>query len=184
MLRASLVWNLFLAYIPFAMTNWMERNPSEIKHRLNWYICFVVWLLFIPNAPYIITDLFHLFDGGVPVWFELFLICSFAFSGMLMGYMSIRSMEKMWSNRYTRWPAWLFSFPVLFLSSLGVYIGRYLRYNSWDIVKDPVTLSKDLIALFTHPWENRHAWAFTICMGVFLSLMYPLVKQRLSKDVQ
>lgn len=177
MLRASLVWNLFLAYIPFALTRWMERHPAEMQQRLNWYACFMVWLLFIPNAPYIITDLFHLFDGGVPVWFELFLISSFAVNGMMLGYLSIRSMEKMWSSRYSRWPAWLFSIPVMFLCSLGVYIGRYLRYNSWDVVKDPMTLSRDMIGLFIHPWENRHAWAFTICMGVFLSLMYPLVKQ-------
>ncbi|HVI45411.1 MAG TPA: DUF1361 domain-containing protein [Chitinophaga sp.] len=179
-LRVSLIWNLFLAYVPFGISRYMERHPQEISNRFTWYAYFVVWLLFIPNAPYILTDLFHLFDGGVPLWFDLFVIFSFAWNGMMLGYISIRSMEKMWSARHSRWPGWLFTFPVMFLCGMGVYIGRYLRYNSWDVVKDPLTLLGDMGNLVLHPWENRHAWAFTVCMGLFLSLMYPLVqKQRL-----
>ncbi|MEC5148148.1 DUF1361 domain-containing protein [Chitinophaga sp. 212800010-3] len=177
-LRVTLIWNLFLAYVPFAITRWMEKHPNQIENRYNWYACFICWLLFIPNAPYILTDLFHLFDGGVPLWFDLFVIFSFAWNGMMLGYISIRSMENMWSTRYSRWPAWMFTFPVMFLCGMGVYIGRYLRYNSWDVVKDPLTLLGDMRDIVLHPWENRHAWAFTICMGVFLSLMYPLVKKQ------
>ena len=177
-LRVSLIWNLFLAYVPFAITRWMEKHPEQIRNRYNWYGCFICWLLFIPNAPYILTDLFHLFDGGVPLWFDLFVIFSFAWNGMMLGYISIRSMEGMWSQRHSRWPAWLFTFPVMFLCGMGVYIGRFLRYNSWDIVKDPLTLLGDMRDIVLHPVENRSAWAFTICMGVFLSLMYPLVKKQ------
>lgn len=177
-LRVSLIWNLFLAYVPFAITRWMEKHPEQIKNRYNWYGYFICWLLFIPNAPYILTDLFHLFDGGVPLWFDLFVIFSFAWNGMMLGYISIRSMENMWSQRHSRWPAWLFTFPVMFLCGMGVYIGRFLRYNSWDIVKDPLTLLGDMRDIVLHPVENRSAWAFTICMGVFLSLMYPLVKKQ------
>ncbi|CAL1521430.1 DUF1361 domain-containing protein [Chitinophaga sp. MM2321] len=180
-LRASLAWNLFLAFIPFAITRRMEKRPQEISNRYNWYGYFIVWLLFIPNSPYILTDLFHLFDGGVPLWFDLFVIFSFAWNGMMMGYISIRSMERMWSTRHTRWPAWLFTFPVMFLCAMGVYIGRYLRYNSWDVVKDPLTLLGDVGDILLHPWENRSAWAFTLCMGIFLSLMYPLVKKQQPK---
>ncbi|RAJ75519.1 putative membrane protein [Chitinophaga dinghuensis] len=172
MLRLSLVWNLFLALVPFAITIWMERHPVEMRHRLKWYSCFVVWLLFIPNAPYILTDLFHLYDGGISVWFELILILSFGWNGLIMGYLSIRSMERMWKQRYSRWPAWLFTFPVMFLCGMGVYIGRYLRWNSWDVLQDPIPLAKDLLVLVLHPWENRSAWAFTLLMGIFLSLGY------------
>ncbi|NSL89070.1 DUF1361 domain-containing protein [Chitinophaga solisilvae] len=181
-LRISLVWNLFLAYIPFAITRRMERNPAEIKNRYTWYSYFIVWLLFIPNSPYILTDLFHLFDGGVPLWFDLFVIFSFAWNGMMLGYISIRSMENLWRTRHTRWPAWLFTFPVMLLCGMGVYIGRYLRYNSWDVVKDPLTLLGDMRDILLHPIENKSAWAFTICMGIFLSLMYPLVKVQVGKD--
>ncbi|QJB34767.1 DUF1361 domain-containing protein [Chitinophaga oryzae] len=177
-LRVSLVWNLFLAYVPFAITRWMEKHPAETGNRLTWHSCFVAWLLFIPNAPYILTDLFHLFDGGVPLWFDLFLIFSFAWNGMILGYMSIRSMEHLWRARHTRWPAWLFTFPVMFLCGMGVYIGRYLRYNSWDVVKDPLTLLGDMRDIVLHPVENRSAWAFTVCMGIFLSLMYPLFRKQ------
>ncbi|PSL49658.1 putative membrane protein [Chitinophaga niastensis] len=177
-LRASLVWNLFLAYVPFAITRWMEKHPQQIRNRYSWYSYFILWLLFIPNAPYILTDLFHLFDGGVPLWFDLFVIFSFAWNGMMLGYISIRSMENMWSQRHSRWPVWMFTFPVMFLCGMGVYIGRFLRYNSWDVIKDPLTLLGDMRDIFFHPWENRSAWAFTICMGVFLSLMYPLVKKQ------
>ncbi|MCW3462756.1 DUF1361 domain-containing protein [Chitinophaga nivalis] len=177
-LRVSLIWNLFLAYIPFAITGWMHRHPEQVSNRYTWYSCFVVWLLFVPNAPYILTDLFHLFDGGVPLWFDLFMIFSFAWNGMVLGYFSIRTMEHMWRVRHTRWPAWLFSFPVMFLCAMGVYIGRYLRYNSWDVVKDPLTLLGDMRDIVLHPWENRSAWAFTICMGIFLYLMYPFFAKK------
>ncbi|RFS22492.1 DUF1361 domain-containing protein [Chitinophaga silvatica] len=174
-LRATLIWNLFLAYIPFAITAWMEKRPSLLQNRYNWYLCFIVWLLFIPNAPYILTDLFHLFDGGVPVWYDLFLIFTFAWNGMVLGYLSIRSMEGMWSRRHSRWPSWLFTLPVMFLCSLGVYIGRYLRYNSWDVVKDPITLLSDVKGILLNPAANRGAWAFIGCMSIFLCIMYPMV---------
>lgn len=174
-LRATLTWNLFLAYIPFAITSWMEKRPQLMENRYGWYACFIVWLLFIPNAPYIVTDLFHLFDGGVPVWYDLFLIFSFAWNGMVLGYLSIRSMEHMWRNRHSSWPAWLFTLPVMFLCSLGVYIGRYLRYNSWDVIRDPFSLLGEVKNIFLYPVEHRSAWAFICCMSVFLCLMYPMV---------
>jgi len=173
----SMVWNLFLAFIPYAITRYMLSWNYQFKSTWIWTTSFLVWLAFLPNAPYILTDLFHLPNGGAPMWYDLFLLLSFAWNGLLMGYLSICEMESMWRARYPKWSAALFVFPVMFLCGMGVYIGRFMRWNSWDIVTNPFALLTEVGDILLHPWEFRAAWAFTICMGVFLSLVYPLIKK-------
>jgi uncharacterized membrane protein len=76
-------WNLFLALVPFFITNAAIRRPQWIERNSRFAILFTVWLLFIPNSFYIITDLFHLrMRSEVPLWFDLALIFSFAWNGI------------------------------------------------------------------------------------------------------
>src|SRR5580765_4829098 len=85
----SLVWNLFLAFVPYFITQRLQRNPQWIQKKLVFGFLFLVWLLCIPNSFYIITDLFHLADHHndftVPQWYDLTLILSFAWNGLLLG---------------------------------------------------------------------------------------------------
>ena len=137
-----------------------------------------VWLLFIPNSFYMLTDLFHLYDSSsVPRWYDLLLILSFAWNALLMGMLSVRHMEKIMEARWMYRFNWLFIYPVMLLNGLGIYIGRYLRFNSWDVISNPFRLLAGIIHILLHPVYYRNAWAMIICFSFFLSILYTTLKK-------
>jgi uncharacterized membrane protein len=87
-------WNLFLAAIPWALSSIVVANP-KLKHNGFALVALVLaWLVFFPNSPYILTDLLHLRAMlGVPCWYDLLMILSFAWTGLLFGFLSLRDME-------------------------------------------------------------------------------------------
>ena len=175
-----MVWNLFLAWVPFAISRWLSAH-YQISKKWKTVMAAVGWLLFVPNAFYLITDLFHLdMNESVPLWFDLALLLSFAWSGLLFGIVSVRHMEKLIESRGRGWLASVFVPVVMVLNSFGVYIGRYLRFNSWDIITNPLRLFDDTMYLFLHPVRSRFEWSMIICYTVLLSLMYYTIK-KLSK---
>jgi uncharacterized membrane protein len=178
----SLIWNLFLAFIPYALTRLLMQRPGWVENKWKFGLTSFAWLLFIPNSFYIITDLFHLEERAViPLWFDLALIFSFAWNGLLMGILSVRQMEKILETKW-KWSEIVFVYPVMLLNSLGIYIGRYLRYNSWDIVSNPFGLSEDVLYLISHPIRNRFDWSMIFCFSVFMTLIYLTIK-KVSKEV-
>src|SRR5438270_13195245 len=93
----GLIWNLFLAFLPFLLSNWIYGN-KEIRSKWAFAIAAFIWLLLIPNAFYIITDLFHLHHkDNCPLWYDLALLYSFAWNGLLFGILSVRQMEKVFN---------------------------------------------------------------------------------------
>ena len=178
----SLIWNLFLAFIPYTLTRLLMQKPGWVANKWKFGIASFLWLLFIPNSFYIITDLFHLEERAViPLWFDLALIFSFAWNGLLMGILSVRQMEKLWQSKWQQNEI-LFIYPIMLLNAFGIYIGRYLRYNSWDVVSNPFGLSEDIVYLLIHPIRNRFDWSMIICFSVFMTLLYLTIK-KLSKEV-
>ncbi len=174
-----LAWNLFLAFIPFMISGWLLKQ--EQRSRLLMAAAFTAWLLFIPNAFYIITDLFHLpLNESVPLWYDLALLLSFAWSGILFGVISVRQMEKTLEQFYGRSLGMFFILPVMFMNGLGVYIGRYLRFNSWDVIANPLQLAKDIIYLFIHPLRNGMDWGMILCYTMLMTIIYTAIK-KLSK---
>ena len=169
-----LLWNLFLAWIPCHIT-WVMKGYDAHRWKLRlWAPVFLLWLLFLPNAPYIITDLYHLPEGSshAPMWFDLILILSFAWNGLIFGFISIRQMLGLLAARYPNWPVQLFTFPLMLLCGWGVYIGRYLRWNSWDLIVSPLPLLRETGAMILFPWQYTHVWGFTFCMGLFMHILY------------
>lgn len=171
---AFLLWNLFLAWVPLLITLLMQAYDAARWRLPLWTLAAAVWIIYLPNAPYILTDLYHLPEGGAPKWFDLILILSFAWNGLTMGFQSIRQMQDMVMARFPQWRVQLFVFPVMMLCGWGVYIGRYLRWNSWDLIVQPVPLLQQTSQMLLHPLEHSHAWGFTICMGLFMHLIYSL----------
>jgi uncharacterized membrane protein len=171
-------WNLFLAYVPYFISTMFTQHGQEINKGLK-AVVLIIWLLFIPNSFYILTDLFHLADNHrdprVPEWFDLVLILSFAWNGLVLGILSIRQVEKLLAPQASSLGRWVFLCPVMALNSFGVYIGRYLRYNSWDVVTSPVDLLVDIIRIVVHPLRYRDAWDMIVCYSVLLTLMYSLL---------
>jgi uncharacterized membrane protein len=180
---AWLTWNLFLALVPYLITRFAIHHTSWIEKRWKFAMLFVLWVLFIPNSFYIITDLFHLeISQRIPLWFDLALIFSFAWNGILLGVISIRQMEKIVRISFPTIQEWQFVYPMMLLNAFGVYIGRYLRYNSWDIIANPFQLTEDIFYLLFHPIRNRFDWSMILCYSVFMTLIYLAIK-RMSKAI-
>lgn len=173
-----LSWNLFLAFVPYWITWWMTKNGSIIENKLKRVIALAAWLLFIPNSFYIITDLFHLTEiSTAPRWFDLLLIFSFAWNGILCGIISIRRVEIVTGAFTGSNSSLLFIFVVMWLNAFGIYIGRFLRFNSWDIVTDPFSLAGEIMDMLFHPVENGYAWGMTLCYAAFMTFLYFTIKK-------
>ena len=179
-----LVWNLFLAYLPYRLSAAMLQKPSLIANRWVCVLAGITWLLFIPNSFYLVTDLFHLgYHRGVPLWFDLVLIVSFAWNGLLLGIFSVRHMEKMVQQMWSQKNELLFIYPVMLLNAVGVYIGRYLRFNSWDVITNPWALIGEMVALFLHPVASLYAWGMIGCFSVLMTLLYLTIKRMITTPV-
>ena len=178
-----LVWNLFLAFVPFVISSFMEDNPGWIKNKWKFALFIAAWVLFIPNSFYIITDLFHLRVSSAPIWFDLALLLSFAWNGLLLGILSVRQIEKLVQSRW-RWANEVFFlFPIMCLNAFGIYIGRYLRFNSWDVISNPFELAADISNLVLHPIASKPAWAMISCYAILMTFIYATLK-RISKSIQ
>jgi uncharacterized membrane protein len=124
--------------------------------------------------------LFHLIDcrnPRVPAWFDLSLIFSFAWNGLLLGVLSVRQMEKLARPMVGAWWGGLFVYLVMALNALGVYAGRYLRLNSWDILTNPFELTLDMGRLIIHPLRSQQAWGMIACYTILLSFIYQMLKK-------
>ncbi|OQP48867.1 hypothetical protein A4D02_07755 [Niastella koreensis] len=178
-----LIWNLFLAWVPYVISSWLHSKPAMQERKWLFFVLAGIWLLFVPNAFYILTDLFHLGQfHNVPNWFDLTLIISFAWNGLLLGVLSIRQMEKMIQPYLPGKHELYFIYPIMWLNALGIYIGRYPRFNSWDIFVDPIGLSTYLIRMTIHPIQYKYAWGMVACFSVFMTLVYLTIK-RISKAI-
>ena len=180
LLFAFMVWNLFLAYIPYALSTWLASSPHRMQQSFLKYLVFVVWLLFLPNTFYILTDLYHLHNyrhAQVPEWFDLALIFSGAWNGLLLGVLSLHQMEKLFRPNQSPKTDWYFILPIMALNAFGVYVGRYLRYNSWDILSNPFQLIADIISMIIHPFRNHYAWDMIGCYTILLTFIYIMLKK-------
>ncbi|MDR0390078.1 MAG: DUF1361 domain-containing protein [Spirochaetaceae bacterium] len=166
-------WNLFLAFVPWALTSISAVKPAIKRSPLRAAILLCTWLLFFPNAPYILTDLFHLrIRSNMPLWYDLLLILTFAWTGLLFGFLSLWDIENILRSRFKPVSVRIISMLFLFIGSFGVYIGRYLRWNSWDILTDPVELMYDIGDRFMNPFVYPGSWGMTLFMGIFLNMLY------------
>ena len=172
-----LIWNLFLASIPWLILKWLKDEYRAVKNNFFFYGLLALWLLFLPNAPYILTDLFHLSYGlGVPLWFDLILILSYAWTGLLFGVLSLLDLESILIHRMEQWKVSFLVSTALFLSGFGIYIGRFLRWNSWDIITQPTLLVHDIAHRVLQPLDHPRTWGVTVFLGTFLNLVYWSIK--------
>ena len=161
-----LVWNLFLAWLPFVFAVLAYRFARHYWLVLPFGF---LWLLFLPNAPYMITDLLHLQPlPQVPLWYDVIMIFTFALTGLLLGFLSLYLMQTLVVRRFGPTVGWLFVFATLGLSGLGVYIGRFLRWNSWDLFTDPFYLMQHLIHALLVPLNITAAVIALLLSALFI----------------
>ncbi|MEI9913358.1 MAG: DUF1361 domain-containing protein [Bacteroidota bacterium] len=173
-----LLWNLFLAFVPYAVSYWLSRNIRVMENKWMLALTLVVWLLFIPNSFYILTDLFHLrYIRSAPKWFDLLLLLSFAWNGLLFGIVSLRKIEVVLQTVSGRSSSLFMVFAVMWLNAFGIYIGRFLRYNSWDVITQPFSLFSEMLDMLLYPFANKMEWGMISCYAVFMTLLYITVKK-------
>ena len=166
-------WNLFLAFVPWLLSTVLLLSPVLQKIKICIFGIIAFWLLFFPNAPYILTDLFHLKrNTSVPIWFDLVLILSFAWVGLLFGFISLWNIEQVLSKRISQKIIPVLSMILLFIGSFGIYLGRYLRWNSWDIISEPLKILDDIGDRVVNPVRYLQTWGMTFFMFIFLSILY------------
>ena len=161
-----LAWNLFLALIPWWISNYLKQNKLlQLKH----VPLFGIWLLFIPNSPYILTDLFHLKPRPyLPLWFDLVLVLSFALIGMIVFLKSLKDMLSI-LKAYVSPILFTLVTPFIFwLISFGLYLGRYLRFNSWNVVNHPFQLMRQSFDILF----EKDTIGFTLIFTVFMWFLY------------
>ena len=166
-----LVWNLVLAVIPYLITTYL--SVHNLPRKLT-FALLLVWLLFIPNSFYIITDLVHVVRSDEHLfYFDLLLICSFAVSGFLLGILSLQSAETILQKTSQNQRFTSYVIPMIcFLNGFGIYIGRELRFNSWDIISNPIHLIETLYGeLF-----STETIVFSIHFGTFIYLAFLVFK--------
>jgi uncharacterized membrane protein len=167
-------WNLFLAWLPFFFSNLLRKEQNKFG-RLVW---FCLWLLFLPNAPYLVTDLVHLEQRlPVPFYFDLVLLFSAAWNGLLLGLLSIKNIEEHLYQYFSRIKVKIILFSIFFLSGFGIYLGRYDRYNSWHILTQPFDLLHDITLYILQPLQHIHTWAVTVLFAAAFWVMYETLRQ-------
>lgn len=170
-----LVWNLFLAWLPFAFSKMLHAKKTLPKWVL--YAVVFAWLIFFPNAPYIITDFFHLqHRPPVPLWYDLAILFWASWNWLLLGFISLYNVERFLLTQFNRkivnGTVWFF----MILCAFGVYAGRYQRWNSWDIVVNPHDMMRDVKHIALNPEDNLRTWGVTFIFSALMITSYLTIK--------
>ena len=170
-----LVWNLFLAIIPIIISKYLLIEQTKNIIKIGLALC--VWLLFLPNAPYIITDLYHIrLSHPNLIWLDVLVIGSFAISGLVIYYLSILDVYKITSRFITIKMKYFYLLLLSLITSFGIYLGRYLRFNSWELLSNPLELFNEIFDL-TIGNLNKEMWLFTLGFGIFLLTSFTFIHQ-------
>jgi uncharacterized membrane protein len=172
-----LVWNLFLAWVPLAFALAADRAAAMPTPKRGRVLAFSgAWLFFFPNAPYLFTDLVHLAWRRPPVfWMDLVLILLFVLTGLALGFLSLYLMQSLVARRLGWTAGWLFVASTAALSGVGIYLGRFLRWNSWDVLLNPLELLRDVgHRVLSLPSDLQPALLAAL-FAVFVFLVYVLL---------
>jgi len=180
-----LVWNLVLAAVPVIAALGLHRVVEAHGSRLAEGLLIGTWLVFLPNAPYIATDLMHLRPRFfVPLWYDVAVLLSCAVTGIVFGYVSLAEVQLAMRRRIGELGSWACAAMALFLSAFGIYLGRFQRWNSWEILTDPGALAMDVARRLLHPFSHVRAFAVTAVYGCALLAGYVVFRLLLVSDLR
>jgi uncharacterized membrane protein len=165
-----LVWNLFLAWVPYGLA--LVASLLRARGSGRWWNLLplgVAWLLAFPNAPYLLTDFIHLRpQPDVPMWFDAAMLASFAATGWLLGLLSLEVWKRLLEERWGRVAAWGGVLAVSVLCGYGIYLGRFERWNSWNVLNRPGSLFEAVLGHLRDPLMYR--W-LVVTTAVFAGLV-------------
>jgi len=173
---AGLIWNLFLAWIPFLLAVAVYDGWRRRRGRGSLLALGALWLLFFPNAPYIVTDFVHLErTADAPYWYDAVTVSAFAWTGVLLGFASLFLMQTVVRQARGAVAGWIFAVIAIGLGSLGIYLGRFLRLNSWDALEHPSVLPRIAHAVARDPFAYQEAIGVTVLFTLALGFAYFLL---------
>jgi uncharacterized membrane protein len=178
------IWNLFLAWIPFFISIvllFLFNKSGGRKKYLLLFITAVFWLIFYPNSSYIISDFIYLAKYPIKIftynflskpsnimWFDILLVFSFAFLGHFIGLISLFIFHRIFKVLFSNFKSWLFVFVSVILSGFGIYLGRFNRLNSWDLVTMPYETTLEI----TNSVFSARAVLFSVGFSLFTFVTY------------
>lgn len=168
-----LIWNLFLAWIPlvFALIMFF-RLKTAFKKKWQSILLSLLWLVFYPNAPYMITDFIHIRRGEtLLVWYDFIIFSLFIITAFIIGFLSLYLVHRIvaWFTE-NNFAGWIFAVIVQFCSGFGIYLGRVRRWNSWDALFNPIVLLNEVLDSLQYK-----PLIFSFLFGLFLLLTYSAV---------
>jgi uncharacterized membrane protein len=170
-----LVLNLNLAWIPFIMATlvYSARHLPKTPRFVVTICCGGLWLLFMPNAAYLLTDFQHLArNNDAPLWYDIIMLLWFAWAGLLLGIFSLYYMQELVARSLGKLTGWLFTLGIIFLNSYGVYLGRFMRWNSWDLIRRPEKIISDILNNFSYPENYQTILLYTGLYGLLFLAVY------------
>lgn len=171
-----LVWNLFLAWIPFALALTLYDGVRRGRGRMTLLAVGSLWLLFLPNAPYIVTDFVHVGEiDGAPLWFDAALVAAFAGTGLVLGLGSLILVQSVVSRALGALWGWTTVLVVLTLSSAGIVLGRVYGFNSWDALSRPGSILDVVAGRASDPAGSAGGLAMLAAMTTGLAVAYLVV---------
>lgn len=169
-----LSWNIFLGLLPLAVSGLLVSYAARPKaHILVLVFGGLVWLALFPNAPYLLTDFMHVRDGGtVFLWYNILMFFAAAWACLLAGFYSLEQIQTLLRKYMTQVQTWIILVGIFAISSFGIYIGRFLRWNSWDVVINPQYVIHDAWIVLTQPHRHYDELLFTSIFFVFMLVSY------------
>ncbi len=168
-----MIWNLFLAWIPFIISSYLAWSNTKSR---KWYFNLLLgacWLLFFPNAPYVLTDLVHLKPRvDIPYWYDFLILIFFCFNCIFLAFASLIQIKRVLDYALPKWLSHVLILTILQLTSFGIYLGRFERYNSWDLIVRPGALFHDIYQLLFHSDSGHPVYYIVFFLALFLNLNY------------
>lgn len=168
-----LLLNLTLAWIPYLLSLGLvhlEQRPTT--SRGLWLVVFLAWIGFFPNAPYLVTDWLYLPSFAEELWFSIGLFMSFSLCGLILSIISLFLVHGVLRTRWGRLEAALLIALMFVLSGLGVFMGRFLRLNTWELVTRPGHVLNDLANRAHDPAVHVNPAAFSLGFALLLAVCY------------
>ncbi len=164
-----LLWNSFLAGIPLLLAWGLHLGfARRLKHPLA-IVLLLSWLAFFPNAPYVLTDLIHLRPRhGIPLWYDALLLFCFCHTALWAGFLSLRVVHDLVQINLGPRLGWAFVFLVILASAYGIYLGRFYRFNSWNLLTEPLQIIWVFFDHLSMPLKHLRVFGITGVLTVFL----------------
>lgn len=173
-----LLWNLFLASVPYVLSLFFEsaikKTPAILPQAI---VIFFLWFFFFPNAPYIATDFIHLpweYVATLRFAYDFILVGMFTLSGLLFGIASLFRVHRSLRRALGKFRADATVVLVLFLSGIGMYLGRFLRWNSWDMFLNPWRVLEDTFSHYGDPLWFGRAFLLSLLFSAFTAMSYAI----------